>query len=63
MNKTTTPDIETRIRKLAAEISAIAEFAEGSIKKTARPTSRRTGSGTRKRIPQHLALRTSAPGT
>ena len=35
MNKKTTPDIGTRIRQLAAEISAIAEFAEGSIKKTA----------------------------
>lgn len=35
MNKKTAPDIGTRIRQLAAEISAIAEFAEGSIKKTA----------------------------
>ena len=35
MNKKTTPDIGTRIRQLAAEISAIAEFAAGSIKKPA----------------------------
>ena len=47
MNKKTTPDIETRIRQLAAEISAIAEFAEGSIKKTA--STYATKDGTRKR--------------
>lgn len=47
MNKKTTPDIGTRIRQLAAEISAIAEFAEGSIKKTA--STYATKDGTRKR--------------
>ena len=47
MNKKTTPDIETRIRQLAAEISAISEFAEGSIKKTA--STYATKDGTRKR--------------
>ena len=47
MNKKTTTDIETRIRQLAAEISAISEFAEGSIKKTA--STYATKDGTRKR--------------
>ena len=45
MNKKTTPDIETRIRQLAAEISAIAEFAEGSIKKTASTYATKDGTG------------------
>ena len=47
MNKKTTTDIETRIRQLAAEISAISEFAEGSIKKTA--STYATKDGTRKK--------------
>ena len=45
MNKKTAPDIGTRIRQLAAEISAIAEFAEGSIKKTASTYTTKDGTG------------------
>ena len=45
MNKKTTTDIETRIRQLAAEISAISEFAEGSIKKTASTYATKDGTG------------------
>lgn len=47
MNKKKNPDIGSRIRQIAAEISAIAEFAEGSIKKTA--STYVTKDGTRKR--------------
>ena len=57
MNKKTTTDIETRIRQLAAEISAISEFAEGSIKKTASTYATKDGTQDRREAGKGRARR------